>query len=175
METKGAVEMFLRSLEKYHLIYDDFVGDGESSSFGNVKEKCFAKYGSLYEVVKEEYVGHVQKRLGTNLRNYKLKKKGIVLDDGGKVGGAGRLTDLIIDKMQNNFGFAIRNNVGDIKKNAQCYGLSTITVSVMTQSHYKSNIDIVPLMNAHGASIGNLKITRRSNILKKSVTSSIFE
>ena len=53
METEGAVEMFSRSLAKYNLIYDVFVGDCDSSSFGNVKEKCFAKYGSLYEVVKE--------------------------------------------------------------------------------------------------------------------------
>ena len=51
--------------------------------------------------------------MGKGLRQYKLKNKSIKLSDGKGVGGSGRLTDLIIDKMQNNFGEAIRNNIGN--------------------------------------------------------------
>ena len=35
------------------------------------------------------------------------------LKDGGSVGGRGRLTDAIIDKMQTCYGYAIRNNIGN--------------------------------------------------------------
>ena len=41
------------------------------------------------------------------------KMHGIKLKDGGNVGGHGHLTDNIIDKMQNNFGEAIRSNAGN--------------------------------------------------------------
>ena len=116
MEASGAVEMFLRSIDKHGLIYKIFVGDGDSSSYGKVKERCLQEFGEIYDVEKEECVGHIQKRLGTALREYKRKNKGKVLSDGGKVGGKNRLTGVAIDKMQNNFGFAIRNNVGDKKK-----------------------------------------------------------
>ena len=67
-------------------------------------------FGEKYIVVKEECVGHVQKRLGLGLRELKRK-----LSDGKVIGGKGRLTDETIDKMQNYFRKAIRNNVGNIE------------------------------------------------------------
>ena len=73
------------------------------------------KFGDDYIVNKEECVGHVQKRLGTNLREYKRKGKGQKLSDGKGIGGAGRLTDKVIDKMQNYYGKAIRDNKGDLE------------------------------------------------------------
>lgn len=112
METASAVEMFLRSIETRSLKYGTFVGDGDTDCFAHVKEECYKKYGNQYTVTKEECVGHVQKRLGTALRKYKLSMKGKKLQDGKTVGGKGRLTDKIIDKMQNFFGQAIRNNSG---------------------------------------------------------------
>ena len=60
-------------------------------------------------------MGHVQKRLGTALRKYKNDKKGKKLSDGKSVGGKGRLTDKIIDKMQNYYGKAIRGNKGNLE------------------------------------------------------------
>ena len=51
-------------------------------------------------------LGHVQKRVGTALR--KLKKETPAL------GGKGKLTDAMIDKLQNYYGIAIRSNVGDL-------------------------------------------------------------
>ena len=113
METDCAVEIFLRSVERYGLRYTTFVGDGDSSCFGVVQEKCLGKFGESYMVKKEECVGHVQKRLGSGLREYKRKKKGLKLSDGKAVGGKGRLTDKICDKMQNYYGQAIRNNSGN--------------------------------------------------------------
>ena len=38
METSAAVEMFSRSVKNLHLIYTTFVGDGDSSCFGRVRE-----------------------------------------------------------------------------------------------------------------------------------------
>ena len=115
MENKGAIEIFLRSIEKGRLIYHIYVGDGDTGSYSGVKKACAEKYGDLYNITKEECVGHIQKRIGSGLREYKRKKAGILLPDNKFVGRAGRLTDLLIDKIQNNYGEAIRKNVGDLE------------------------------------------------------------
>ena len=112
METNGAVEIFLRSIDKRSLRYTLFVGDGDSSCFGTVKEAL----KDLYCVEKEECVGHIQKRMGSALRTFKKDHKGRKLADGKGVGGKGRLTDKVIDKIQNHYGNAIRRNGGDLKQ-----------------------------------------------------------
>ena len=109
----GAVEMFTRSIEKHKLFYYVFVGDGDSSTFGAVVEAVKEKYGNEYIVTKEDCIGHIQKRMGANLRLYKNKKRGVALKDGLGVGGKGRLTDAVIDKMQTYYGCAIRKNLGN--------------------------------------------------------------
>jgi len=116
MESLGAIDIFSHSVEKRNLMYSTFVGDGDSSCYGKVKSKMEELYGDKYPVVKEECVGHVQKRLGTALRTYKknMKVTGQKLPDGGRVDGRGRLTDHVIDKMQNYYGIAIRENSGDL-------------------------------------------------------------
>ena len=45
MEKQGAVDIFLRSIEKRRLKYTAFVGDGDSTSFGFVKGACSDMYG----------------------------------------------------------------------------------------------------------------------------------
>ena len=112
MESAGAVSIFLQSINK-GLRYTTFVGDGDSSCYGDVYQKCLAEYGEEYGIRKEECVGHVQKRLGSGLREYKRKNRGVKLSDGKVASGKGRLTDNICDKMQNYFGTAIRENVGN--------------------------------------------------------------
>ena len=70
-------------------------------------------YGDVV-IEKKECVGHVQKRLGTQLRN--LKKSG-KRDSKGKpirFGGRGRLTDKVIDQLQIYYGGAIRGNRNDL-------------------------------------------------------------
>ena len=50
--------------------------------------------------------------MGDALRPYKNK----ILADGTGVGGAGRLTDVVIDHIQSYYSCAIRNNKGDTGK-----------------------------------------------------------
>ena len=111
METDCAVDIFLHSVERCSLRYTIFVGDCDSSCFAAVQEKCLEKFGESYMVKKEECVG-----LGSGLREYKRKKKGLKLRDGKTAGGKGRLTDKICDKMQNYYGQAIRSNSGNKDK-----------------------------------------------------------
>ena len=60
-------------------------------------------------------VGHVQKRMGTALRNLKMQYKGQKLADGKTIGGAGWLTDKAINSLQNYYGDTIRRNRGDFQ------------------------------------------------------------
>ena len=112
METKGAIKIFLRSIKTRRLKYTLMVSDGDTGCYGAVSE---AVKKDSYVVQKEECVGHVQKPMGTNLREYKRKGKDRKLADGKVIGGAGRLTDKAIDKMQNYYGKAIRSNKGDLQ------------------------------------------------------------
>ena len=92
MEKDSVVDIFARSIELHNLKYTTYVGNGESSSFAVVHDAMFEKYGEEHIITKEDCVGHIQKRMGTNLRNYKKGKKGEKLADGFTVGGRGRLT-----------------------------------------------------------------------------------
>ena len=87
-DKEAAVKMFLRSMEKHQLVDTDYVGDGDSSSFAEVAFACFKKFGNQYLAWKEDFIGHIQKRMVSNLQNYKNKNKGRKLSDGGTVGGS---------------------------------------------------------------------------------------
>lgn len=63
--------------------------------------------------MKEDCVGHVQKRMGRRLRDLKNAYKGRKLDDGISLGGRDRLTDKRIDLFQKYYGKAIRSNKND--------------------------------------------------------------
>ena len=54
--------------------------------------------------------------MGAALISFKNKKRGSVLSDGKGVGGSGRLTNAIIDKIQTYYGYAIRKNKGNTGK-----------------------------------------------------------
>ena len=103
MEPEGAERIFQRSVELHNLRYTEFYGDGDSKSFSRIKN-IYQDAGILVE--KKECIGHVQKRVGTALR--KLKR------DNPSLGGRGKLTDSLIDKLQNYYGIAIRSNVGNL-------------------------------------------------------------
>ena len=79
--------------------------------FRQGEESVFGKDSYLIE--KEECICHVQKRMGAGLIELKRKMKGEKLDDVKGIGGKGRLTEKRIAEIQNNFGYAIRENVGD--------------------------------------------------------------
>ena len=57
-----------------------------------------------------------QWRMGTALLTYKNKKRGSLLPDGKGTGGAGRLTNVVVDTIQTYYGYAIRNNKGNRAK-----------------------------------------------------------
>ena len=59
------MEIFKRSVPKSKLSYKTFIGDGDSSSYPNVIKAN--PYPDL-KIEKGECIGHVQKRVGTNLR-----------------------------------------------------------------------------------------------------------
>ena len=66
-------------------------------------------------VEKRDCIEHVQKRMGTALRNLKVIYRGQKLSDGKTIGGIGRLTGKKIDSLQNYYGKAIRTNIGDLQ------------------------------------------------------------
>ena len=109
MEATGAVDIFCTSAEKYGLIYEDYIGDGDTTSFKEVvNAKPYDKYGIIPK--KLECVGHIQKRLGNRLRalrkSYQNSKT--------PLSGRGKLTDKVINSLQNYFGLAIRQNRGKL-------------------------------------------------------------
>ncbi|GFX32016.1 uncharacterized protein TNCV_4098671 [Trichonephila clavipes] len=67
------------------------------------------------EVEKLECVGHVQKRMGTRLRNILKMSKGIKLSDGKNISGRGRLTLKEVDSIQHYYGLAIRKNLSSVE------------------------------------------------------------
>ena len=65
-------------------------------------------------MTKMDCVGHVQKRMGTALWNFKVQHRGQKLSDGKTIGEAGRPTDSCINSLENYYGDAIRRNKGDL-------------------------------------------------------------
>lgn len=115
MEMVGMVRIFQRSEAKRNAKYISYIGDGDAKTFQAITETN--PYGSDTPVKKIECVGHVQKRMGTRLR--KLKQSGVKCNDGKPVGGKGRLTDKIIDKLTVYYGNAIReykSNLSEMRK-----------------------------------------------------------
>lgn len=111
MDASGLLYIFQRSVEQYGLRYLEFLGDGDSKAHKLLVEQ--AVYGDA-EVEKLECVGHVQKRLGSRLRSLKKRLGKNRLEDGKPIGGKGRLTDKVIDKLQVYYGKAIRQNTHSV-------------------------------------------------------------
>ena len=109
MESAGAVTIFNRSVKKNNLIYKEFLGDGDTSSFKDVKNSNPYQDFDITPI-KLECVGHVQKRLGTRLRNLVKAHKGTKTP----LSGRGNLTEKCINSMQNYYGMAIRQNVNNL-------------------------------------------------------------
>lgn len=98
MEVESVKEMFVRSGEKFGVKYSDYIGDGDSKTFKAILN--VNPYGDELTVKKSECVGHVQKRMGTRLRNAQKQHK-----LGGR--GKGTLTQALIRKLTNYYGLAI--------------------------------------------------------------------
>ena len=112
MEPQGTLDMFRSSLQ-YGVRFKWLISDGDAKTHSLLLTEQPCGPDNLVE--KADCVGHVQKRMGTALRNLKLQFKGQKLADGKTIGGAGRLTDKVINSLQNYYGDAIRRNRGDVK------------------------------------------------------------
>lgn len=66
MEVDSVIEMFQRSLEKFGVMYKNYIGDGDSKTYSGILKA--APYDNQ-EVVKKECIGHIQKRMGKRLRD----------------------------------------------------------------------------------------------------------
>ncbi|CAN7982135.1 unnamed protein product [Ixodes pacificus] len=103
MEASGAVKIFTRSFETRGLRYTSYIGDFDSKAFLAVRDaKPYDR-----EVEKHECIGHVQKRMGTRVRNIKKCLKGETLADGKAFSGKRCLTEKDIDSLQYYYGKAI--------------------------------------------------------------------
>ena len=103
MEVVGAMRIFGRSIEKRKLRYNKLVGDGDCKSHAAVID-----FYPGMKVRKLQCVGHVQKRVGNRLLKLKKNVKGL--------GGRGKLSKTVIERLQNFYGIAIRQNVGNLKE-----------------------------------------------------------
>ena len=90
IEVDSVLEMFSRSIEKFGVMYSNYIGDGDSKTFFDILNSD--PYGDKCTVIKNECVGHVQKRMGTRLRNKRKQEK---------LGGKKRLTETLIKKINN--------------------------------------------------------------------------
>lgn len=119
MEVDSIVQMFQQSEQKYKVKYKNYIGDGDSKTYTGILNA--APYGETL-VDKKECIGHVQKRMGTRLRDVKKKSTGTIVDEktGKKkrasLGGKGKLTDKMIDKLTVYYGLAIRRNCDSAEK-----------------------------------------------------------
>ena len=111
MEPNGALEMFKFSMED-NIRYTRLFADGDSKTHTMLVEK--KPYGDV-KIEKCDCIGHVQKRMGTALRKLKASYRGEKLEDGKTIGGQGRLTDGLINSLQNYYGDSIRRNKGNVK------------------------------------------------------------
>jgi len=117
MEVVGTQRIFGRSIKERKLRYTNYIGDGDSKAYTSISDN--KPYGESVKIYKLDCVGHIQKRVGTQLRNLKKLSGSKKLLDGKTVGGKGRLSLKEIDRLQIYYGLAIRRNVGNIRKMKQ--------------------------------------------------------
>ena len=102
MKVDAIMEMFRNSEEKYRVKYTTYIGDGGSKTFQSILD--LEPYDTVI-VEKKECVGHVEKRMGTRLRNAKRTIKDLDERTEGKL-----LSDKIIDELTKYYGLAIRTH-----------------------------------------------------------------
>lgn len=104
MKVNAVIEMFSRSETLHDLKYANYIGDGDSKTFKGIKGTN--PYENL-EVQRKKCIYHVQKRMGTCLRNLKKTMKGL--------GEKSKLTAKLIDQLTIYYGLAIRRNANSLE------------------------------------------------------------
>ncbi|GFT72445.1 uncharacterized protein TNCV_1625031 [Trichonephila clavipes] len=96
---------------------DSYKGVKFGIKYNKCKERIrFHVEKIILALLKIECVGHVQKRMGTRLRKLKLVYSKKKLSDGKTIGGKGRLTNSLIDKLAHYYGNTIRCNSTSVKE-----------------------------------------------------------
>ncbi|CAD6210331.1 GSCOCG00012780001-RA-CDS, partial [Cotesia congregata] len=119
MEVSSVIEMFKRSIVKHGLRFVNYIGDGDSKTYSDLLKA--QPYGEDFVINKKECVGHVQKRMGTRLRELVKKTTEEKVVKGKKtqkktLSGKGKLTSKLIDKLTVYYGLAIRRNCESVEK-----------------------------------------------------------
>ncbi|XP_069694717.1 uncharacterized protein [Periplaneta americana] len=136
MEVEGMKKIFSRSMDIYKVRYLNYIGDGDTKSFKAVSE--LHPYGPEVELQKIECVGHIQKRMGTQLRGVKNEWKGKKLKDNKPLSGKNRLTDAIINTLTVYYGNAIRAN---------CTSVNDMRRAIWAVWYHKASTDANPMHN----------------------------
>ena len=94
-------------------------------------------YGDVI-VSKSECIGHIQKRIGARLQRLCQQYKGKKLEDGKPLMGKNRLTNKVIDTLQNYYGMAIQQNTDSLidMRNAVWASLYHVASSDESPNHF---------------------------------------
>lgn len=134
MEVVGMKRMFHRSQRLHKLRYKFYIGDGDTKSFEEIRKSN--PYPGL-DLEKGECIGHVQKRVGSRLRTIKTNYAGKKLSDGKGIGRAkGRLTDKVMNTLQNHYGMAIRQNTNNL------YSMKKAIAAVLHHSTEHTTLEV---------------------------------
>ena len=80
-------QIFSRNISDRKLSFTEYYGDGDGKGFASAKDT----YHPI-PVIKREFIGHIQKRVGNRLRKLKQEVSGL--------GGAGKLTYSMVDRLE---------------------------------------------------------------------------
>ena len=107
MEANGVVDCFQSSFAKRKLRYTKLTGDGDSKIYTSIVTAD--RYPGT-KVEKLECIDHMQKRAKSRLRKLRNTHKGVP-SNGKGIAGQGCLTEKLMNKLQNLYGIALRQNV----------------------------------------------------------------
>jgi hypothetical protein len=102
MEQQLALHIWERSIKLHDLVYNQFLGDGDSKTCDKLNSE--EVYGPDVRIEKVDCINHVSKRIGTALRDFAETTPAAKLPD------KGRFQKEVIPKLQNYYGKAIKTN-----------------------------------------------------------------
>ena len=152
MEASGVAECFQSSIQNRMLRYTQLIWDGDSKTHQSI---LTVDLYSGTPVEKLECIRHIQKQIGSRLRNLRSKHKE-KLSDGKGISVHGRLTEKMINKLQNLYGIVLRQNV---KKTVHKMKVAIGAVLYTVQNSRKQKIVIFIVYKAltHSVNTGRIK------------------
>ncbi|KAJ4445343.1 hypothetical protein ANN_07148 [Periplaneta americana] len=118
MEMEAAKILWERS-KSYGLRYTTMLSDGDAKTFSHLQQSKV--YGDNVDLVKEECINYIHKRMGTALRNLVSDEKKRSSTIGGRKHG--NLTAQKIEKIARYYRNAILQHSGNVPGAAECTGL----------------------------------------------------